>query len=104
MVLSAAIWVFPLLRNTETYWQSNGTAFMVLVGYGSTKCKVKADQADVPLYWSEIIPSQRAGPLRPFQFFCSRRRLESEQPLALFYYTSWTKAATVAKGEAEACR
>lgn len=92
VVLSAAIWLLPLLTNTETYWQSNGTAFIVLVGDGSTKWKVKADQADVPLCWGEIIHSQRAGPLQPLRFFWSRRRVESEQPRALFYYTSWTKA------------
>lgn len=32
VVLSMAIWLLPLLTNTETYHQSNGT-----VGYNSTK-------------------------------------------------------------------
>lgn len=42
----------------------------------------------------EFLPRQSFVPLRP------QGRLESNQPFALFYYRSWTKAGAGAKGKA----
>lgn len=42
----------------------------------------------------EFLPSQSFVPLRP------QGRLESNQPFALVYYSSWTKAGAGAKGKA----
>lgn len=104
VLFSTATWLLPLWTNTGTYWQVNSTGFMS--GYDSKKCKGGAGcyALAFPLCQVEFLPSQRAGPLRPHQFFCSRGRLESDQPLALVYYTSWTEAGAGAKGKAGVCR